>query len=230
MEFGSKKSKKAIATQYENVIHSATIESAPGAASEDPVAAALMENITKATGSMPSKQDLQNAIDDAKPRPKANLDAETVRDVYPVDVVVSKDFMTSIHVKDWVDAVEAGKRVEVHSRFVASRIHRFATANDIRRLKVLRFILMLVNFNAALVKKGLKPQVLPKRDRLQQRLGESSAMVDAVTKRFASEYVHSSMQEFWCSMGGLLGSHGSEPRTCRAGTSTTFWLTSAPLL
>lgn len=181
-EFGSKKSRKAIVDMTLNAIKD------PNAPNNDAVAQNVLQNMTTATSSMPTREDLAAAIDSSKPRPVANLAAEYPEDVYPIDVVVGKDLMSIIPVKDWIDASEAGTGVQVTSRYVAKRILKLVKNKQIEKLKMLRFILLCIKFNDALMKgKGAKR--VPPKDKLEALMGDDvgEAVINGIRRRFASE-------------------------------------------
>jgi len=129
-------------------------------------------------------------VDSSKPRPTPNLAAEYPGDVYPIDTVVGSELMTMLEVKDWVDASAAGQGVTVASKFVAKRIVKLVKGKQIQKLKVLRFILLCINFNAALMGAGgSRPKKIPIKGKLEAIMGEDTpaGCVLAIRKKFASE-------------------------------------------
>jgi DNA-directed RNA polymerase I subunit RPA49 len=188
-EFGSKKSRKAITDMTENAITRGRAEDPNAGIKDEVVASAVLQNMSSTTSAMPTKEAIAAAVDESKPRPRANLAAEYPNEVYPVDVIVGSDLMALIPIKDWVDAAEAGQAVNVHSQYVAKRIFKLAKAKELQKLKVLRFILLCVNFNAALKMKGRGAKVIPHKDKLLPEMGENTPppVVDAIRRRFASE-------------------------------------------
>jgi DNA-directed RNA polymerase I subunit RPA49 len=192
-EFGSKKSRKAIQDMAENAITQGRAQGAKAGTKDEAVASAVLQNMSTTTSGMPTKEAIAAAVDASKPRPVANLAAEYPSEVYPVDTIVGKDLLAIIPIKDWVDAAEAGQAVNVHSQFVAKRIFKLAKAKELQKLKILRFILLCVNFNAALKSKGRGPKTVPPKDKLLAEMGENAPgpVVDAIRRRFASEYVSS---------------------------------------
>lgn len=214
-EFGSRKSKKAIASMMENAISQGRGKDPNAATKDETVSSAVLQNISGAAV-MPTKAELEAAVDSSKPRPQANLAAEFPADVYSIDTIVGKDLMGVIPIKDWVDAAEAGEGVSVTSRYVAKRINRLAKDKEIQKLKVLRFILLCINFNAALLKKGKGPAQVPPREKLTNLMGENipEPVVASIRRRFATEYVTSipvTYNQFLTILGNM---------TCHAGTST----------
>ncbi|KAF2181665.1 DNA-directed RNA polymeras-like protein I 49 kDa polypeptide [Zopfia rhizophila CBS 207.26] len=183
MDFGSKKSKKAIADQYENSI----ARNRDGDPGDEAVASAVLQNMGKTTAAMPTKEDLQVTMDESRPRPKANGKADSVPDVYPIETVIGNEILTAIQVKDWVDAAERGEPVEVHSRYVAKRMLKLSKSKDITKLKALKFIQHCIDFNAALKSRGKGAKMVPLKEQLEAKLRVSGPIVNAIKRKFTSE-------------------------------------------
>ena len=188
-EFGSKKSKKALQDMTQNAISRGQADN-PDAVKDELVSQAVLQGIDTKTSAMPTRQELEAAVDSAKPRPKANLAAEYPADVYPIDVIVGRELMSLIPVKDWVDASEKGQGVNLTSKFVAKRVVKLCKSKEFQKLKVLKFIALCINFNAALKTKGKGPKKVPHKEELQNALGEDIpvAVVASLRRTFASEY------------------------------------------
>ncbi|KAF1957358.1 RNA polymerase I associated factor, A49-like protein [Byssothecium circinans] len=183
-EFGSKKSRKAIEDMTQNAIRD------PNATNNSSVAENVIQNMSNTTASMPTKEDLAAAVDSSKPRPAANLAAEYPGDVYPLDVIVGRELMSIIPVKDWVDASEAGTGVNVTSRFVAKRILKLAKNKQIEKLKVLRFILLCLKFNDSLLSRSKGAKRVPSKDKLETLMGSDEvgeAVIQAIRRKFSSD-------------------------------------------
>ncbi|CAN9271124.1 unnamed protein product [Alternaria alternata] len=187
-EFGSKKSRKALEDRTLNAIKSGT--GAEDAARTDAIAENVLQQMSSATAVMPNKDDLAAAVDSSKPRPMPNLTAEYPADVYPTDVVVGSELMTILDVKDWVQASSAGQGVNVTSKYVAKRIVKLAKNKQIQKLKVLRFILLCINFNSALFGGGgPRPKKIPMKGKLETAMGEDTpaGQIMAIRRKFAPE-------------------------------------------
>jgi DNA-directed RNA polymerase I subunit RPA49 len=187
-EFGSKKSRKALEDRTLNAIKSGT--GAEDAARTDAVAENVLQQMNSATAIMPNKDDLAAAVDSSKPRPTPNLAAEYPADVYSTDVVVGSELMTILDVKDWVQSSAAGQGVSVPSRYVAKRIVKLAQNKQIQKLKVLRFILLCINFNSALFGGGgPRPKKIPMKGKLEAAMGEDTpaGQIMAIRRKFAPE-------------------------------------------
>ncbi|KAH3976627.1 hypothetical protein HBI26_135160 [Parastagonospora nodorum] len=186
-EFGSKKSRKALDDMTMNAIRSGKPDD-PASARNDAVAENILQNMAGATGAMPTKQEMEAAVDSSKPRPTPNLQAEYPGDVYPIETIVGSELMTMIEVKDWVDAAAAGQNINVTSKFVAKRIVKLARNKQIQKLKVLRFILFCINFSQALQSsKGGKK--IPPKGKLEAIMGEDvpQSCIMAIRRKFARE-------------------------------------------
>jgi DNA-directed RNA polymerase I subunit RPA49 len=191
-EFGSKKSRKAIDDMTLNAITNGPADTPQN----DGVAENVLQNMTAAVGDMPTKEELAAAVDSSKPRPTPNLAAEYPGDVYPIDTVVGTELMTMLEVKDWVDACTAGQGVNVSSRYVARRILALAKNKQIQKLKVLRFILLCIDFVAALQGPAGRAKKIPPKGKLEAMMGEDTPVscVMAIRRKFAPEgYVQTPM-------------------------------------
>ena len=137
--------------------------------------------------SLPTREELQAAVDESKPRPQPNLDAEKPAEVYPVDTLAGQGVLRQMTIKEWQDAVEAGEEILTKSRFVSHRIENIISSGDVRKLKTLKFLLLLLEWYGALQAptKGGGRNV-PNPEKLHTQLSNwSSSLVDGVTQRFA---------------------------------------------
>jgi DNA-directed RNA polymerase I subunit RPA49 len=136
-----------------------------------------------ATELMPSRLQLQEEADAAKPRPKANLKATDVKEVYTADSLIGKEIFKHVPTLDWVKDVEANKEVIVTSRFVANRIR--SLSGTIEKLKILRYLYILLEFlNSTKAAKGGRQ--LPRRDEVKTVMaGIPEVLVESVKRRFS---------------------------------------------
>ncbi|KAL8825583.1 MAG: hypothetical protein Q9170_007739, partial [Blastenia crenularia] len=191
LAFGTKKSQKAI----ENLTKNAISPSKPGSTTPgqsrpalDPIASAVVSSMAATSSSMPTREELQAAADESKPRPKPNLNAESPAEVYPVESLVEHGVLAQMTIKEWQDAVEKGEEILTKSRFVSNRIQRVVSSGDIRRLKTLKYLLLLLEWYATLhspTKTGGRK--LPSTEKLHMVLCSwSSSLVDGVSHKFAN--------------------------------------------
>ncbi|KAF2999273.1 DNA-directed RNA polymerase I subunit rpa49 [Curvularia kusanoi] len=185
-EFGSKKSRKRIDDITMNSIRSTAPEAEQR---NEGVADNVLANMAGNTSAMPTKAELEAALDSSKPRPTPNLTAEFPGDVYTIDTVVGSELMGLIPIKDWSDASEAGQGVQVNSKYVAKRILKLCRNKQVQKLKVLRFILLCINFNAALGgNAGRFARRIPPKGKLETLMNEDNIpLVNAIRRKFGSE-------------------------------------------
>jgi len=190
MTFGTKKAKKAISSLSENAItRDRARDASPGAAKRalkaNPSARAVLESMAMSASNAPTKDDLQSSIDDAKPRPKHNAQATKPDEVYEVRSIVGDELMKDLRVKPWVDAVEANEEVTTKSRYVSNRLRALCQDDEIVRLKVLRYMLLLLEFFNALKTVRGGGRKLPDKGELEKAMGVEKHVVDTIRKRFA---------------------------------------------
>src|SRR5208282_5733668 len=99
------------------------------------------------TAGMSTRDELQEVADASKPRPKPNLSATDIKDVYTIESLIGLDTMKHVPVREWLEAAKAKKEVLVKSRYVANRIQRSVT--NIEKLKILRYMLLLLDVYSA---------------------------------------------------------------------------------
>ena len=150
----------------------------------DSVATAVLESIARSANTMASREDLQKDIDANKPRPKPNLDATSPDEVYPIDRLVGQEEMKALSVKEWEDAVAGGKEITSKSRYVCKRVQKLGEAGDVQKLKVLRYLQLLLDFYFSLGKGSKDGRKLPRREELRKALGVPDFLVERVRRRF----------------------------------------------
>lgn len=140
---------------------------------------------------------MQAEADDAKPRPKANLQAETPGEVYTIEKLVGgREAMRMVAVKEWIDTIDAGGEILVKSRFVAHRVEAVAQSGDVRKLKGLRYLLLLIEWYLALkparaggVAKAVSSKSIPKEPELSEKLpGWGQPLLSSLSRRFSSPH------------------------------------------
>ncbi len=140
-----------------------------------------------------ARQEQLAAAEAAKPRPRANLAASRAADVYAVDELVGggRAALQALGVRDWLDAAAAGRPVTVRSRYVGRRLARLAQARDEAKLKLLRYVLLLLDVYAALKPAGTggggnkASKRLPEREQLRRATGVQDFLLEGVRKKFA---------------------------------------------
>lgn len=139
---------------------------------------------------MPTRDEMQAEIDEGKPRPKPNMQASTPAEVYPLEQTVGGEIvLAAMGVKDWIDTIKAGGDVQTKSRFVARRLRAAVGSGHVRRVKALRYLLLLLEWFI-----GLRPG--PKAGKKVPKLEEMVPLVEAygsetvlnLTRRFADGF------------------------------------------
>ena len=138
------------------------------------------------TGSMPTREEMQKVVDEGKPRPTPHLDAEKPADVYPLEELVGIGNLRLLAVKDWQVKVEAEEDIETKSRFVSSRLRHIVQIGDVKKLKTLRYLLLLLDWFRCLKSEPKGAKKVPKKEELKTAIsGISSELLDGLGKRFA---------------------------------------------
>ncbi|KAF2158208.1 RNA polymerase I associated factor, A49-like protein [Myriangium duriaei CBS 260.36] len=176
MEFGTKKAKRAIASKTVNAI---TTETGKG------VESAVLGTVNDTSTALPDKAEREAAILRSKPIPEPNLGTDKVEEIYPITQLIPKGDMGDMAVRDWQDKVKAGTAVELTSRFVAHRLQHVAKSGNIQKLKALKYMLLLLDFTAAL-RPNRDGRKVPKQDELRDKMSAwNETTVDSVRRRFA---------------------------------------------
>ena len=142
----------------------------------------------EASGSMHTREELQIAVDEGKPRPKANLEAETPANVYKLEDLVGVDAMRTLMVKEWQDKVNSNTNIETGSLFVSKRIRRTVESGDVKRLKGLRYLLFLLDVLRCLEPKAKGIKRLPVKEKLMSALGSlGEGLLDGFRRKFTQD-------------------------------------------
>ena len=184
--FGTKKARKAIAALTENAIgpdRSARMLANGKTRSLDPIATAVLSSMKDQTGGMATREELQQAADASKPRPKVNANATEIKDVYTVDELIGEDVVKHIKVRQWQEAFKAEEEVRVKSQYVAHRIQ--AAAKNPEKLKILRYMLLLLEvYMGTRINRGGRN--LPRKDEMNSYLGDMpEVVIESVKRKFS---------------------------------------------
>ena len=204
--FGSKKSKRAVASLAENRLLT-------GAADDEDPTSNPLSNALMAT--MPKDGELPNGIaadivQENKPLPRPNLEATTSDAVYPLTSLVfpSPEALKSIDVEDWQKAASEKSDIQTRSRFVASRVdpYAYATLNPVeanspehlaalQRLRLLRYLLILIELSYSMsAKLGMRSgKKVPPAQKLHASLSDPKPplkIVEGIRRRFVPATDH----------------------------------------
>lgn len=177
--FGTKKAKKAIRDVTENAITSQKVGQSE---------LVMMDSIKTATKDMSTKEDLQAAVDNARPVPRANLAAEEIADVYVPAQIIGSEVLNAIPVMDWQESIKNLEDIQVPSRFVAKRVSNVASSDDaVHRLRVLRYLLFVIIFwNATSQGRERGTRSIGKRDKLRELMAPAPEIViENIRRKFS---------------------------------------------
>lgn len=180
--FGTRKSKKAIRAVTENSIQ------ATRSGKMEQGDAAIMDSLDKTTKGMATREELQAVVDQARPVPRGNYDAEEIQDVYIPEEIIGAEVLNAIPVMEWQDKVKRQEAVEVPSRFVANRINRVAHNEDaVQRLKVMRYLVwVLVFFSTTKPGKERGTKSIGKRDELREVMAPApDIVIENIRRKFS---------------------------------------------
>lgn len=187
LAFGNKKSQKVFRSVTENAISSGLdlSQSATGKSILDPAAAAVLDAMDASAPSALVQEEINQAVEDAKPGPKPNLQAETVADVYPLEEVVGLDALRVLTIRDWQDKVKDGQDILTKSRYVSGRLQKVVKSEQVRKIKALKYLLLLVEWYHCF-KQVRGTRRLGSRKEVKEALGDMSDEIrNAIRERFA---------------------------------------------
>ncbi|KUI65627.1 DNA-directed RNA polymerase I subunit rpa49 [Cytospora mali] len=187
--FGTKKAKKALAAITENAINPGKPQG-DGQQTLDSSEKALMDSIKDVTMSVATREDLQSAMDAAKPVPRGNYEADEIQDVYRPEELIGKDILELIQVNDWAKSVKKNEDIQLRSRFVAHRINRIGSGESaVTRLRLLRYLyfVMLFYLTARKGKDKGSREVL-KKDKLIEELSPAPPpVIESIRRKFSDK-------------------------------------------
>ena len=133
-----------------------------------------------------AQEEAKQAMENAKPGPNPNLQAETPTDVYPLEELVGLDLLRVLTVRDWQDKVEAGEDILTNSRFVSGRVRAIVKSDEVRKIKTLKYLLLLVQWYHSLKPAYGQGKKLPSSKELVTAMkGVSEDLREGIRQRFA---------------------------------------------
>ena len=190
MTFGTKKAKKAIESVSQNAITPRVPrQNSPGGLRAsikiNTAAAAVLESMEASAKNAPTMGDIQAEVDDAKQRPSHDVEATELHEAYPIDEIVGEDALHALKVKPWVDKCDAGEEIQTPSLFVSNRIEQLAEDHEIKSLKVLKYMLLLIQLYKTSTP-GKRGRRLSRRNELSKPLGVDESLAKTVKERFST--------------------------------------------
>ena len=185
--FGTKKARKVI---NERVLNAISPQKKPGdkPTEIDSAGRAVLDSVGKLTTDMATREQLQAVVDEAKPVPVANLDADEIQDVYAPDAIIGSDILNLVPIREWQEKVRHKEGVQTPSRFVASRVNALA-ANDSAtlRLRVLRYLsFVLIFYLVSKPGRTKGTRRIPPREKLKELLSPApEAVIENIRRKFS---------------------------------------------
>jgi len=184
--FGTKKAKKALQDNVLNAI--APTSKFDNPPKIDAASRAMLSSVGAVTSTMASRDDLQAVVDEAKPVPKANMEAEEIEDVYDPYAIIGKDILNLVPIREWQEAKQHDQSIKVASRYVASRLKFMgSTQEDATRMRILRYMYFVLVFNLACrpgKERGTKS--VPQRKQLHSYMDPApEAVVENIRRKFS---------------------------------------------
>ena len=193
LAFGTKKSQKAIRALTNNAIKASPTKSKSQTSGTgralDPLASAVISSMAQYTSSMPTREQMQADIDENKPIPKPDLAAETPAEVYPVEQLVGgTSVLRNINVQELMDKVKAGEDVQTRSLFVSNRLRAVVQSGDVKRVRTLRYLLLLLDWRRSLKVGVKKVKRVPKDEDMGSLIEQyGGEVVRGIGRRFADQ-------------------------------------------
>ncbi|OHE94587.1 A49-like RNA polymerase I associated factor [Colletotrichum orchidophilum] len=184
--FGTKKAKKAIESVALNAIDpSKTRDSEPKKL--DTASKAILQEIGGVTATMASREQLQAVVDEAKPVPRPNLEADAIQDVYDPNEFIGREILAAIPVKDWIDPAKKGEEILCYSRHVAVRVKKIADSGNVTKMRLLRYFYFLFTFyTMAAPGKQRGTKRIPPRDKLKERMEPApQVVIEHIRRKFS---------------------------------------------
>jgi DNA-directed RNA polymerase I subunit RPA49 len=187
--FGTKKAKKVI---QENVLNAISSPKKPGEESSptkiNKAAKAMLQSVGDITSTMASREELQAVVNEAKPVPPANMDADEIEDVYDPREIIGSEILNLVPVREWQEMAKHKESIQTSSRFVAARINPIAlNENAVDRLRVLRYLYFTILFYLHTTlgrEKGVRR--LPPREKLRELLAPApEAVIENIRRKFS---------------------------------------------
>jgi DNA-directed RNA polymerase I subunit RPA49 len=180
--FGTRKAKKALKDMAENLLSSK-------GGKLDITDHAIVDSVKESSSAMATREELQAAIDQARPIPRCNLDATEVQGVYIPAQIIGDEVLQAIPVMDWIEKAKKRENLEVTSRFVARRINRVATSDGAEeRVKVLRYLLYVLAFWAKTTSKSKGVKSIGKREELREVMeGAPEVVIESIRRKFSDK-------------------------------------------
>jgi DNA-directed RNA polymerase I subunit RPA49 len=179
---------KALRAKLENAISSPVKGLTNGKAMLDAGGEAVLEWMQLTNDPAQTREAMQQSAFEAKPIPKPNLTAATAAEVYKIEDLLGSDMLRAIYVKGWQDDIQGGKDVMTKSVFVSKRLGKVVALKDGKKLKALRYLLLLIEWKGLLLPGRGGGKRLAKPEAIRKQMGQIEAgVIDKIKQRFAPD-------------------------------------------
>ncbi|KAK9779036.1 hypothetical protein SCAR479_03903 [Seiridium cardinale] len=222
--FGTKKARKAIASITENAIapEKAIIDAEGNTRKLDSSAIAMMESIQESTKGMATREELQAAVDRAKPVPPGNFNATEIQDVYKPDQMIGGDILISCPIKDWQDSAKKQLPLQLPYQFISSNLYAIAAGPDsVQRLRVLRYLSFLIVFIKSAKAGGRGVLKVPQKSQLHEKMENAPApVVESIRRKFSAngeirKFHKDLLMTYCCALAAILMNYEFETSALR---------------
>lgn len=185
--FGTKKARKVI---NERVLNAISPVKKPGdkPTELDDASRAMLHSVGQVASGMATREELQAVVDEAKPLPPVNTDADEIQDAYDPETVIGADILNMVPIREWQEKVRNKEGVQSASRYVASRVNAIASNSSAeQRLRVLRYLSFVITFYL-ITKPGRQKgsRMVPPRDKLRELLAPApEAVIENIRRKFS---------------------------------------------
>lgn len=136
--FGTKKAKAAITNYEKNKIDAEKLQD---------VEMDIIDNVKESTNTLPTHEEIQKASVEERPTPRANVDATSVEDIYPINGIITNKEMGLIRVNGLLEEGDITRRLESlpyeKSTYVNNRLAKYIASKNVEKLQVLYYASLL---------------------------------------------------------------------------------------
>lgn len=143
--------------------------------------------------SLHAQEEMKQIVEETRPGPKPHLMAETPAEVYPLEELVGLDILRILTVRDWQEKVTAGEDIVTKSRYVSGRVREVVKSGNVREIKALKYLLLLVEWYRCLksTKQRSAKELPPKNVLARVMDGTSEELRESIRVKFAEgKYVN----------------------------------------
>jgi DNA-directed RNA polymerase I subunit RPA49 len=221
--FGTKKARKAIAAITENAIapEKAIMDVGGNPRKLDSTAKAMLESIHESTKGMATREELQAAVDQAKPVPPGNFNATEIQDVYKPEQMIGRDTLELVAIKDWQDSARTQESMQLPYQFISQNMYAIAEGpQPVQRLRVLRYLSYLITFVKSAKEKGRGVLKVPQKQKLEEAMQAPSPVIENIRRKFSlngeiRKFHKDLLMTYCCALAAILMNYEFETSALR---------------